>query len=141
MVIITVHAGVEIHCGRRVSDRNLRIPTGNNCCDASAVDFFRTMVGKVRAIRDIMRRRGSWLTPVVGAGLTAPDPPIAVAGACLLFGAADALQLRFQTFGVAIPYQFLLMMPYLLTIAVLAGLAGKTVVPKTLGIPYDPESN
>jgi simple sugar transport system permease protein len=67
--------------------------------------------------------------------------PIAVAAACLLFGATDALQLRLQTFGVAIPYQFLLMAPYLLTIAALAGLVGKTVVPKTLGIPYDPESN
>jgi simple sugar transport system permease protein len=67
--------------------------------------------------------------------------PISVAAACLLFGAADALQLRLQTFGVVIPYQFLLMAPYLLTIAALAGLVGRTVVPKTLGIPYDPESN
>ena len=66
--------------------------------------------------------------------------PIAVAATCLLFGAADALQLRLQTFGAAIPYQFLLMAPYLLTIAALAGLVGRTVAPKTLGVPYDPES-
>lgn len=66
--------------------------------------------------------------------------PIAVAATCLLFGAADALQLRIQTFGAAIPYQFLSMAPYLLTIAALAGLVGRTVVPKTLGVPYDPES-
>jgi simple sugar transport system permease protein len=66
--------------------------------------------------------------------------PIAVAAACMLFGAADALQLRIQTFGAIIPYQFPVMMPYLLTIAALAGLVGRTVPPKTLGVPYDPES-
>jgi len=67
--------------------------------------------------------------------------PIGVAGVCLLFGAADALQLRLQTSGSAIPYQFPLMMPYLLTIAALAGLVGRTVGPKTLGQAYDPESH
>jgi len=66
--------------------------------------------------------------------------PIVVAAACMLFGAADALQLRFQTFGAIIPYQFPVMMPYLLTIAALAGFVGRTVPPKTLGVPYDPES-
>lgn len=66
--------------------------------------------------------------------------PIAVAAVCMLFGAADALQLRFQTFGAAIPYQFPVMAPYLLTIAALAGLVGRTAAPKTLGKPYDPEA-
>lgn len=65
--------------------------------------------------------------------------PIAVAAACMLFGAADALQLRIQTFGAVIPYQFPLMVPYLLTIAALAGLVGRTAAPKTIGKPYDPE--
>jgi ABC-type uncharacterized transport system permease subunit len=66
--------------------------------------------------------------------------PIAVAAACMLFGAADALQLRFQTFGAIIPYQFPVMAPYLLTIAALAGLVGRTAAPKTIGKPYDPET-
>jgi len=70
--------------------------------------------------------------------------PTWVAAACLLFGAADALQLRAQTWtqttGVIIPYQFLVMVPYLLTIAALAGLVGRTVAPKTVGKPYEPES-
>lgn len=66
--------------------------------------------------------------------------PIGVAAACLLFGAADALQLRLQTFESAIPYQIPLMLPYLLTIAALAGLVGRTVAPKTAGKPYEPES-
>ena len=67
--------------------------------------------------------------------------PVGVAVVCLLFGAADSLQLRLQTSGSAIPYQFPLMMPYLLTIAALAGLVGRTVGPKTLGQAYDPESH
>jgi ABC-type uncharacterized transport system permease subunit len=70
--------------------------------------------------------------------------PTWVAAACLLFGAADALQLRAQTWtqttGVIIPYQFLVMVPYLLTIAALAGLVGRTVAPKTVGKPYEPET-
>jgi simple sugar transport system permease protein len=66
--------------------------------------------------------------------------PIYVAGAGLFLGAADAISLRGQTFGFAIPYQLFVMLPYLLTIAALAGLVGRTVPPKTVGKPYDPES-
>lgn len=65
--------------------------------------------------------------------------PIWAAVACLFFGGADALQLRVQAFGAVIPYQFLVMLPYLLTIAALAGFVGRTVGPKTVGQPYDPE--
>lgn len=66
--------------------------------------------------------------------------PTLVAAACILFGAADALQLRAQTINSAVPYQLFVMVPYLLTIAALAGLVGRTVGPKTVGKPYDPES-
>ncbi|MGI9859848.1 ABC transporter permease [Moorella naiadis] len=53
----------------------------------------------------------------------------------LLFGFADALQLRLQATGVNIPYQFLLMLPYVLTLIVMAG-AGRTVEPAALAKPY-----
>ena len=66
--------------------------------------------------------------------------PILVAAACLLFGAADGLQLWFQTFKSAIPYQFPLMVPYLLTILALAGLVGRVSGPKTVGKSYNPEN-
>jgi simple sugar transport system permease protein len=70
--------------------------------------------------------------------------PSWVAVACFFFGGAEALQLRAQTwsqtFGINLPYQFLVMLPYLLTIAVLAGFVGRTHAPKTLGKPYDPGS-
>jgi general nucleoside transport system permease protein len=64
--------------------------------------------------------------------------PLYFVGACLLFGAADALQLQAQTFGSNIPYQIYLMLPYLLTIAALAGIVGRTKAPKEYSIPYDP---
>jgi len=66
--------------------------------------------------------------------------PILVAGACLIFGAADAIQLRIQTLAPGIPYQFLVMTPYVLTILALAGFVGRTVPPKTVGKPYDPST-
>ncbi len=65
--------------------------------------------------------------------------PVRTALACLAFGAADAAQLRMQTAGSEIPYQFLQMLPYLITIAALAGLVGRTRAPKTWGSPYDPK--
>lgn len=77
---------------------------------------------------------------VLAANVVGNWNPILVAAACMLFGAADALQLRFQTLGSVIPYQFPVMAPYLLTIAALAGLVGRVAVPKTLGKPYDPEA-
>jgi ABC-type uncharacterized transport system permease subunit len=64
--------------------------------------------------------------------------PLRIALACLVFGAADAAQLRLQTTGSPIPYQFLQMLPYLLTLAALAGVVGRTRPPKTWGAPYDP---
>ena len=64
--------------------------------------------------------------------------PLRIALACLVFGAADAAQLRLQATHSAIPYQFLQMLPYLLTLAALAGLVGRTKPPKTWGAPYDP---
>ncbi len=42
--------------------------------------------------------------------------PAGVAFAALLFGAANASQFMFQAMDVRIPYQFFLMLPYLLTI-------------------------
>ncbi len=42
--------------------------------------------------------------------------PVGVAIAALLFGVANASQFMFQAMDVRIPYQFFLMLPYLLTI-------------------------
>jgi simple sugar transport system permease protein len=59
--------------------------------------------------------------------------PAGVAGAALLFGAAGALQYLFQALGSTLPYQLFLAVPYLLTLVVLAGVAGRTAAPAALG--------
>jgi general nucleoside transport system permease protein len=58
--------------------------------------------------------------------------------ASLLFGFVDALQLKLQIFNdkINIPSQFFLMLPYVLTVIVLAGAVGKAVAPTALGKPY-----
>jgi len=60
--------------------------------------------------------------------------------ACLLFGATEALQLRIQAFNLHIPYQLLSMLPYLVALFALVGIAGKSTPPAALGIPYIKES-
>jgi len=62
--------------------------------------------------------------------------PLGVFLAALLFGAADALQLRIQALGLPIPYQLMLLFPYLLALVALV-MAGKAQSPAALGSPYD----
>lgn len=62
--------------------------------------------------------------------------PWGAAGAALFFGFFDALQMRLQgqaIGGVTIPSEFMLMIPYILTIVALAGFVGKAVAPAALG--------
>ena len=54
--------------------------------------------------------------------------PFGAFGASLLFGLADALQMRLQSLGL-LPPQIILTIPYLLTVAVLAGVVGKARPP------------
>ena len=63
--------------------------------------------------------------------------PIGAAAACLMFGAAEALQITLQ--GSAFPNELLQMLPYLVTMLTLAGFIGRAVPPRAIGIPYDPE--
>ncbi len=67
--------------------------------------------------------------------------PVPTAVACLFFGLADALQIRLQ--GVVlwgtepVPVQFIQILPYLVTILVLAGVVGQSRSPKALGTPFE----
>jgi simple sugar transport system permease protein len=63
--------------------------------------------------------------------------PFGAAAACLLFGAAEAMQIGLQ--GSAFPNELLQMLPYVVTVAVLAGFIGRSVAPRSVGVPYDPE--
>ena len=62
--------------------------------------------------------------------------PVKACGAALLFGLGSALDVRFQAAGWDIPYQLLLMLPYVLCLAVLAGFVGRAEAPLALGKPY-----
>jgi ABC-type uncharacterized transport system permease subunit len=59
--------------------------------------------------------------------------PVGIAVAALLFGAANASQFMFQAMDIQIPYQFFLMLPYLLTLVALAGAVGRVTAPHELG--------
>jgi ABC-type uncharacterized transport system permease subunit len=63
--------------------------------------------------------------------------PIGAFLGALLFGFADALQIKLQILNVPLPYQFLGMAPYLVTMIVLAGLIGRTTPPAADGKPYE----
>jgi simple sugar transport system permease protein len=66
--------------------------------------------------------------------------PLGIMGGALLFSLAQALQLSIQVAGIKFPYEFAVMLPYLLVIVVLA-LARKSRMlgPTALGKPYDRE--
>ncbi|MGE5623436.1 MAG: ABC transporter permease [Methanocella sp.] len=65
--------------------------------------------------------------------------PLGTLLAALLFGAGEALEFRLLALGTGIPQEFLLMVPYVLTILALAGFVGRSVAPAALGRPYAKE--
>ncbi len=65
--------------------------------------------------------------------------PLGAAGAGLIFGLADAIQARTSILAIPIPSEFLLMLPYIVTIIVVAGLVGRVRAPAADGQPYKKE--
>jgi len=62
--------------------------------------------------------------------------PHGVMAGALIFGLADAFQLRLQALGYNFPHEVLLMLPYVLTIIILTGILGKSHAPAALTQPY-----
>jgi ABC-type uncharacterized transport system permease subunit len=62
--------------------------------------------------------------------------PIGAVLAALLFGFANNLQSTLSIIGVAIPSEFMLMVPYIATIIAVTGLVGRVRAPAADGIPY-----
>jgi simple sugar transport system permease protein len=91
-------------------------------------------------VRDMTAGKGYLALAALIFGKWRPYPTL---GACLLFAFTDALATRLQ--GVAlplvgvIPVQFILALPYVLTVLLLAGFVGKAVAPKAIGVPYAKE--
>jgi simple sugar transport system permease protein len=69
--------------------------------------------------------------------------PVQTMLACLLFGFTEAISIQmqgvFKPWGEEIPVQFISIVPYVLTIVVLAGFIGLSRAPRALGIPYQKE--
>lgn len=73
--------------------------------------------------------------------------PLGSFGAALVFSIGQVLQISFQTRNlvipmigggeIPIPYQFMQMAPYLLTMVALAGLVGRAIPPAADGVPYE----
>ena len=89
-------------------------------------------------IRDMSAGKGYLALAAMIFGRWKPVPTLL---ACLLFGFVDALQGRLQGEHLPligeIPVQFTIMLPYVLTVIILAGFAGKMDAPKASGIPYE----
>jgi simple sugar transport system permease protein len=62
--------------------------------------------------------------------------PVGALAAALVFGFADALQVKLAILDSGIPSEFLLMAPYLVTIVVVAGVVGAARPPAADGQPY-----
>jgi general nucleoside transport system permease protein len=90
--------------------------------------------------RDMTAGKGYLALAALIFGKWRPWPTL---GACLLFAFTDALATRLQ--GVAlpavgvIPVQFILALPYALTVLLLAGFVGKATPPRAIGVPYAKE--
>jgi simple sugar transport system permease protein len=69
--------------------------------------------------------------------------PVQTMLACLLFGLTEAISIQLQGVrmpsGEDIPNQFIQIIPYVLTMVVLAGFIGQSRAPRALGLPYQKE--
>jgi ABC-type uncharacterized transport system permease subunit len=65
--------------------------------------------------------------------------PLGAVAVCLIFGAAEALELRLQTSGVQVSSYIVQMAPYLIALAVLAGLGRSSRLPAAIGraLPWE----
>lgn len=91
-------------------------------------------------VRDMTAGKGYLALAALIFGKWKPWPTL---GACLLFAFTDALATRLQGVELplvgVIPVQFILALPYALTVLLLAGFVGKAVAPKAIGVPYSKE--
>jgi len=91
-------------------------------------------------IRDMSAGRGYLALAALIFGQWRPWPTL---GGCLLFAFADVLQARLQGQSLpvvgTVPVQLIQAIPYVLTVALLAGFVGRAVPPRAIGVPYSKE--
>ena len=94
---------------------------------------FLTMSAFISFYFDMVNGRGWIAIALVVFGSWRPGK--ALLGA-ILFAAFDAYQLRLQQIVAGVPYQFFLMLPYILSILALITMARRSGYPRALMIPY-----
>jgi len=100
---------------------------------ASLGGAFITLTQTAYFTENISAGRG-WIA--ISAIVLGKFNPWGVLLACLLFGAADAAQMQIQVMNLGIPYQFLLMIPYIMAMLAMVGFVGKVKSPAAMGKPY-----
>jgi general nucleoside transport system permease protein len=88
--------------------------------------------------RDMTAGQGYIALAALIVGKWRPWPAL---GACLIFGLLDAIAIRLQGVRLGalgeVPVQLIQVLPYALTVILLAGFIGKAVAPKAIGLPYE----
>ncbi|MBA3518375.1 MAG: ABC transporter permease [Rhizobiales bacterium] len=97
---------------------------------------FLSVGSAARFVPDMTNGRGWLAIVIVIAGMWRPVPILI---ATLAFSFLDALQLQIQGIGIAIPYQLLLAMPYVVAILALILSRTRSGAPAMLGVPYSRE--
>jgi simple sugar transport system permease protein len=94
---------------------------------------FLSLVASNQFVENMTAGRGYIAMAILILGLRSPW---GVLVASLLFGMGDAFQLRAQLDNTGIPFQFLLMIPYVLTIVTLAVFGRRLIDPAALGTHF-----
>lgn len=88
-------------------------------------------------VRDMTAGKGYLALAALIFGKWRPLPTLF---ACLLFALTDAVQIRLQGVPLplvgVVPVQAVQVLPYVLTVLLLAGFVGRAVPPRMIGIPY-----
>lgn len=91
-------------------------------------------------VRDMTAGKGYLALAALIFGKWRPYPTL---GACLLFAFADAGAARLEGVSLpvigVVPVQFIIALPYVLTVFLLAGFVGESIAPKAIGVPYSKE--
>ncbi len=152
-VALALVAVVHIYLFRtRIGLRSRAVSENPKAADVAGINVYLVRYLAVIASGALSGLAGAYLVGYVGSfseGMTAGRGFIALAAVifgkwrpvpamlgALLFGFCDALQGQLQVSGVTVPVPLLLMLPYVVTIVVLAGFIGRAVAPAADGIPY-----
>jgi ABC-type uncharacterized transport system permease subunit len=111
--------------------RYLALCWGGVLCGLAGADLALAL--NAGFVRDMTAGRGYIALAALIMGKWRPVP---TAAACLLFAFADALEGRLQGTLPGVPVQLVAVLPYILTVLVLAGFIGRARAPKAIGVPY-----